>query len=69
MSSISALEIKGALTSLKEKERDILCLSLINKLTSEQIGEIMDIRAEAVRQRIHRAKAHFYEILKERGVL
>ena len=62
-------EIKEAMRKLSEVDYGILCLSLINQLSNDEIAVTLDIKPDAVRQRIHRAKKRLSKILKERSVV
>lgn len=54
---------------LSEADYDILCLSLINQLSNDEIAVTLDIKTDAVRQRIHRAKKRLSKILMERSIV
>lgn len=69
VSSFVVQEIKEAMRKLSEVDYDILCLSLINQLSNDEIAVTLDIKPDAVRQRIHRAKKRLSKILRERSVV
>ena len=69
VSSFGVQEIKEAMRKLSEGDYDILCLSLINQLSNDEIAAMLGINTDAVRQRIHRAKKRLSKILKERSVV
>ena len=69
VSSFGVQEIKEAMRKLSEGDYGILCLSLINQLSNDEIAATLDISPDAVRQRIHRAKKRLSKILEERSVV
>ena len=68
LSSLSIEEIQETMNMLTESDYDILCLYLINEQTYEEIAAALDIRPDAVRQRVHRAKKRLMDKLQERGI-
>ena len=68
LSSLSIKEIQETMNTLNESDYDILCLHLINELTYEEIAAALDIKPDAVRQRVHRAKKRLIDKLQERGI-
>lgn len=58
-------ELKTALLSLSEKEREIYLMSSLGNLTSKEIGEIFSMPSGTVRSKISRAGDKLYDILKE----
>ena len=68
LSSLSIEEIQETMNTLTESDYDILCLYLINELTYEEIAAALDIKPDAARQRVHRAKRRLMGKLQERGI-
>ena len=68
LSSLSIEEIQETMNMLTESDYDILCLYLINELTYEEIAAALDIKPDAARQRVHRAKKRLMGKLQERGI-
>ncbi len=55
LSDISFEEVKEKMKNLKPKERDIIALRFFEKLSYEQIAEILKIKEGAAKVRLHRA--------------
>lgn len=68
LSSLSIEEIQETMNMLTESDYDILCLYLINEQTYEEIAAALDIKPDAARQRVHRAKKRLMNKLQERGI-
>lgn len=68
LSSLSVEEIQETMNMLTESDYDILCLYLINEQTYEEIAAALDIKPDAARQRVHRAKKRLMDKLQERGI-
>lgn len=68
LSSLSIEEIQETMNTLTESDYDILCLYLINEQTYEEIAAALDIKPDAARQRVHRAKKRLMDKLQERGI-
>ena len=68
LSSLSIEEIQETMNMLTESDYDILCLYLINEQTYEEIAAALDIKPDAARQRVHRAKKRLMDKLQERGI-
>lgn len=68
LSSLSIEEIQETMNMLTESDYDILCLNLINEQTYEEIAAALDIKPDAARQRVHRAKKRLMDKLQERGI-
>lgn len=58
-----SIAIHKAFSKLNEEERQLL--SMIEYLTSKEIGSVLGISASAVRNRIQKAKSHLKKILEE----
>lgn len=58
-------ELKAALMSLGEREREIFLLSSLGNLTSKEIGEVFSMPAGTVRSKISRTSDKLYDILKD----
>lgn len=63
-----AERVGKALLKLSPNDYEILFLSLVNELTDREIAGQLDIREDAVRQRIHRAKLRLRKILQKEEV-
>ncbi|MEX2515067.1 MAG: RNA polymerase sigma factor [Candidatus Paceibacterota bacterium] len=57
-------EVIRALENLKEADRDILTLNLLDGFGPKEIGKIMDERENTVSVRLHRARARLRSVLK-----
>lgn len=68
LSSLRVDEIKEAMNMLPEADYDILCLNLINRYSYNEIASSLDIKPDAARQRVHRAKKRLIEKLNEMGI-
>ena len=60
-------QIRTAMTRLDEAARTILVLRVVEDLTYEQIGQILDLNVGTVKSRIARARAKLKSILSEDG--
>lgn len=68
LSSLSIDEIQETMNMLTESDYDILCLYLINEQTYEEIAAALDIKIDAARQRVHRARKRLMDKLQEREI-
>ena len=68
LSSLSIEEIQKTMNMLTESDYDILCLYLVNEQAYEEIAAVLDIKPDAARQRVHRAKKRLMDKLQERGI-
>lgn len=64
IASFEAAQVIAALKKLSADDYEILCLSIKNEMSTEEIAGALQIKAEAARQRIHRAKQRLLKILK-----
>ena len=55
--AVLRLELAAALTGLDERERELIALRYGSDLTARQIGELLDMRTNAVEVALHRALA------------
>jgi RNA polymerase sigma-70 factor (ECF subfamily) len=62
------LALKAALAILSESDREILALRYGADLTAKQIGDLLDLKANAVEVRLVRALARLREILESEGI-
>lgn len=60
-----ARRVRQAVEQLDEAHRAALVLRDIDELTAEQVGEVLGISPEAVRQRSHRARLKLRELLAD----
>lgn len=60
-------EVSRFLGELREADRDILCLKYGDDYSNREIGEILEITEQTVRQRLSRARRRLYEIIEEGG--
>ncbi|MFT3942863.1 MAG: sigma-70 family RNA polymerase sigma factor [Ancrocorticia sp.] len=61
----SRMDIHDAINRLPSAERDVLEMTYWERLTSEEIAEILDVTSATVRQRIARARKHLLAALTE----
>lgn len=59
--------IVDCIKKLPKSLSDVLCLSLVNEYSIEEISKILEISNDAVRKRLSRAKAQIREFLKHGG--
>lgn len=57
-------EVLRALEELKESDREILTLNMLDGFGPKEIGEIMDERENTVSVRLHRARTRLRSVLK-----
>jgi RNA polymerase sigma-70 factor, ECF subfamily len=57
--------LQGAIAALPEDERVILTMSVVAEMTSQQVGEALDLPAGTVRYKLHRARARLAEQLED----
>lgn len=57
--------ILAAMGSMKQSYADVLTLQVCCELSSQQIADLLDISPESTRVRLHRARKHLAEQLKE----
>jgi RNA polymerase sigma-70 factor (ECF subfamily) len=62
------LALKAALAVLSESDRELLALRYGADLTARQIGDLLDLRPNAVEVRLVRALARLREILESEGI-
>ncbi len=55
--ALQRLELAGALATLEERERELLALRYGGDLTARQIGELLEMKTNAVEVALHRALA------------
>jgi RNA polymerase sigma-70 factor (ECF subfamily) len=55
-------EVQRALAKMKRKDAEVLLLRLTADLTYSEIGALLDLKPDAVRQRLHRARERFRSI-------
>ncbi|WP_394839805.1 RNA polymerase sigma factor [Pendulispora rubella] len=60
------VRLEHALETLAPIHREVLLLVVVEGLTTEQVGKILDLQNEAVRKRLSRARAALAERLEER---
>ncbi|WP_394850520.1 RNA polymerase sigma factor [Pendulispora brunnea] len=58
--------VEHALETLAPIHREVLLLVVVEGLSTEQVGKILDLQSEAVRKRLSRARAALAERLEER---
>ena len=56
-------DLERALAALPETHREVLLLVAIEGLDTAQVGAVLDLRADAVRQRLARARAALAELV------
>ena len=61
--SVSRITLSRAIATLDEREQDLIALRYGADLTARRIGEILDLRTNAVEVALHRALAHLRETL------
>lgn len=57
----AAAAVEHALRQLSAADREVLLLSAVEGLDAPQVGEVLGLRPDAVRQRLSRARAHLAE--------
>ncbi len=60
-----ALDLRAALQTLDEAEREILLLSVVGGYSSKEIGTMLSMRAGAVRTRLSRTRAKLMEAISK----
>jgi RNA polymerase sigma-70 factor (ECF subfamily) len=60
---LAAAEIDAAIQGLDPKHREVLVLRDIEGLTAPEVGEILGLKVEAVKSRLHRARAALRDAL------
>lgn len=60
-----AEQVQRALARLSEEHRTVLVLREMEDLSYETIAEMMDVPVGTIRSRLHRARMHLHELLKE----
>jgi len=65
--SIRRIELSVAVAHLDERDRELVALRYGADLTARQIGELLDMRANAVEVALHRALARLRAILEADG--
>lgn len=56
-------EVIRALQELKEEDRDVLTLNMLDGFGPKEIGEMLDERENTISVRLHRAKSRLREVL------
>lgn len=56
---------KSCLKQLTKNQYDILYLKYVNELSLKEIANILDIKENAVKQRLHNAKLKLSSLIKE----
>lgn len=67
MANETSREVHELLMELGEVDRTVMVLRHLNELSYAEIGEVMDMRAGAVRTRISRARQRVQELLERRA--
>lgn len=62
--SLRRIEMRAALAQLDERERELLALRYGADLTARQIGELLDMKTNAVEVALHRALARLRSLLE-----
>ena len=60
--------VRHVLTVLPEQDREILLMRYLEKLSNQEIGQVLDIEPKAVSKRHARALLRLHKLLEERGV-
>jgi RNA polymerase sigma-70 factor (ECF subfamily) len=66
-SSDEGVDLRNAMSKLREPERELLCLAYVEKLSHREIGFILGYRENSVRALLHRAKAKVIQFLERRS--
>lgn len=61
----SGLDIRRALTQLSDLDREIICLTGWEGLTSSEVGTVLNLPPATVRSRLRRARAELHQLLEE----
>jgi RNA polymerase sigma-70 factor, ECF subfamily len=64
-SSLDRLELRAAVAQLDERDRELVALRYGADLTARQIGELLDLKTNAVEVALHRALARLRRELAE----
>jgi RNA polymerase sigma-70 factor (ECF subfamily) len=59
------LRVRAAIAALPERDRELVALRWGADLTARQIGELLDLRTNAVEVALHRVSARLREVLRE----
>jgi RNA polymerase sigma-70 factor, ECF subfamily len=62
--SLRRLEMRAALAKLDERDRELLSLRYGADLTAKQIGELLDLKTNAVEVALHRALARLRTLME-----
>jgi RNA polymerase sigma-70 factor (ECF subfamily) len=62
--SLRRLELQAALVQLEERDRELLSLRYGADLTAKQIGELLDLKTNAVEVALHRALARLRTLME-----
>jgi RNA polymerase sigma-70 factor, ECF subfamily len=62
--SLRRLELRAALAQLDERDRELLSLRYGADLTAKQIGELLDLKTNAVEVALHRALARLRSLME-----
>jgi RNA polymerase sigma-70 factor, ECF subfamily len=57
--------LAGAIAALPDDQREILTMSVVAEMTSQQIAEALEMPAGTVRYKLHRARARLAEQLED----
>lgn len=60
-----ACQVRRAMAALSEEHRSILVLREVDGCAYEQIAEILDLPVGTIRSRLHRARLHLRDLLKD----
>jgi RNA polymerase sigma-70 factor (ECF subfamily) len=66
--SLDCLELRAAVAQLDERDRELVALRYGADLTARQIGELLDLKTNAVEVALHRALARLRRELEEEEV-
>lgn len=61
------LDVRAAVAGLDERDRELIALRYGADLTARQIGELLDLRTNAVEVALHRALGRLRELLERTG--
>ncbi len=67
-SSLDRLELRAAVAQLDERDRELVALRYGADLTARQIGELLDLKTNAIEVALHRALARLRHGLEEEDV-
>ena len=62
------MTLRAALAGLSDRDQELLALRYGADLTARQIGELLDLKVNAVEVSLHRALARLREILESEGI-